>query len=204
VRRILLRDGALDAVVVADLESHVDRAALLAGDDPAEPPYWAHLWSGALVLADAVPHGVGRAVEIGCGLGLPGLAALRRGWRTTVVDRAREPLAFVRESAQRNGLPAPACVVADVVHGGLRAAAFDLVLAAELLYDRAAFAALADGIARLVAPHGMLLMTDAARIDTRDFWPLLERRGLRLETGEQCVLEEGFPVTIRVVRGQRL
>jgi predicted nicotinamide N-methyase len=36
---------------VADLERHVDRAALLGGDEPPEPPYWAHLWSGALVLA---------------------------------------------------------------------------------------------------------------------------------------------------------
>ncbi|HJQ83559.1 MAG TPA: hypothetical protein VKA21_05750, partial [Candidatus Binatia bacterium] len=38
-----------------DLERHVDRAALLAADDPPEPPYWAHLWSGATVLAAAVP-----------------------------------------------------------------------------------------------------------------------------------------------------
>jgi hypothetical protein len=34
---------------VDDLERYVDRRALLAGDDPEEPPYWAHLWSGARI-----------------------------------------------------------------------------------------------------------------------------------------------------------
>src|SRR2546426_8044468 len=42
---------------VADLERHVDRDALLAGDDPPEPPYWAHRWTGAAVLAQALPRG---------------------------------------------------------------------------------------------------------------------------------------------------
>ena len=57
---------------VAALERHVDRAALLAADEPPEPPYWAHLWSGAAVLAAAVPRDARRVPELGCGLGLPG------------------------------------------------------------------------------------------------------------------------------------
>ena len=47
---------------VANLEQHVDREALLAGDDPPEPPYWAHLWTGAVVLAGAVPADAGRVL----------------------------------------------------------------------------------------------------------------------------------------------
>src|SRR5207253_599364 len=42
---------------VAELARHVDRAALLAADEAPEPPYWAHLWSGAVVLAAAGPPG---------------------------------------------------------------------------------------------------------------------------------------------------
>src|SRR5262249_16256300 len=55
---------------VDDLERYVDRHALLAAADAPEPPYWAHLWSGARVLADAVPRRRVDAVELGCGLGL--------------------------------------------------------------------------------------------------------------------------------------
>ena len=64
---------------VDDLERYVDRHALLAAADAPEPPYWAHLWSGARVLADAVPRGRLHAVELGCGLGLPGLVAALHG-----------------------------------------------------------------------------------------------------------------------------
>ena len=84
---------------VADLERHVDRRALLAGDDPAEPPYWAYLWAGAVALAEAVPRAAGRVVEVGCGLGLPGVVAAMRGAQVTMVDRVPAALAFARASA---------------------------------------------------------------------------------------------------------
>ena len=48
-------------------------------------PYWAFLWPGAVMLAEAVarePMAAGtRALEIGCGLGLAGLVGLARGLR---------------------------------------------------------------------------------------------------------------------------
>src|SRR5262249_48349651 len=90
----------------AALERPVDRTALLSAEEPPEPPYWAHLWSGALVLAAAVPEDPGSVVELGCGLGLPGLVAARRGARVTFVDRAPAALAFVRASAALNRVAA--------------------------------------------------------------------------------------------------
>jgi hypothetical protein len=46
---------------VVDLEQFVDADALLRGDDATEPPYWMHLWPGALVAtlaASTAPHGM--------------------------------------------------------------------------------------------------------------------------------------------------
>src|SRR5438045_5623708 len=53
-------------------------------------PYWADLWPAARMLAKAIlreawPPGV-HALEIGCGLGLPGVAALSVGMRVTFSD----------------------------------------------------------------------------------------------------------------------
>jgi predicted nicotinamide N-methyase len=181
---------------VADLERHVDRQALLAGDDPPEPPYWAHLWSGALVLAEAAASVPARsAVELGCGLGLPGLAAARAGARVVFVDRVAAPLAFVRASAAANGLGPPPCVVADFTAGAL-AARFDLVLAAEVLYDRAAFDAIAASLARLLAPGGRALVADGRRIDTRGFRWSLATAGLEWTGTTHAVREEGLPLTV--------
>src|SRR5262245_62025798 len=157
---------------VADLERHVERRALLADDDGPEPPYWAHLWSGALVLAAAVPPGARTAIELGCGLGLPGLVAARRGARVVLLDRIPAALAFARASAAANGLAVHA-VAGDATAPPVRAR-FDLVLAAELLYDREAFAPLARTLAALVAPRGRVLVADAGRIDTAGFLPALD------------------------------
>jgi predicted nicotinamide N-methyase len=185
---------------VADLERHVDRHALLAGDDPAEPPYWAHLWSGALVLAEAAVHVPARsAVELGCGLGLPGLAVARAGARVVFVDRLAVPLAFVRASAAANGLAPPPCVVADF-GGAALAGRFDLVLAAEVLYDRTAFDPIAHALARLIAPGGCALVADGRRIDTRGFRASLATAGLAWTETSHAVREEGLPVTVDLLR----
>jgi len=180
---------------VDDLERYVDRHALLAGEDPAEPPYWAHLWSGARVLAGAVPVRPGRTIELGCGLGLPGLTAARRGGRVTFVDRARPPLAFVHASAAASGLEPVGVVAADFVAGGI-AGRFDLVLLAEVLYDRAAFPAIARAVADRLAEHGLALLADGARIDTRAFYPELTALGLEVETTSHRVEADGVAEAI--------
>jgi predicted nicotinamide N-methyase len=183
---------------VDDLERYVDRQALLAHPDPPEPPYWAHLWSGAQVLAAAVPRGAGRVIEVGCGLGLPGLVAARRGARVTFVDRAPDALAFVRASAAANGVATACCLVADFAAPAVRTR-FDLLLAAEVLYDRRAFEPLARAIRDSLAPGGRALVSDARRIDTRGFDEALDGAGLRWHAREERVREDGFPVVVRLV-----
>jgi predicted nicotinamide N-methyase len=187
---------------VADLERHVDREALLAGDDPPEPPYWAHLWTGAVVLAGAIPADAGRVLEIGCGLGLPGLVAARRGARVTFVDRLIAPLAFVRASAAANGLgPVDACV-ADFAGGALRGP-FDLLLAAEVLYDRATLGTLPETLRRCLRPGGRALLTDAHRTDTAAFYAALDASRLPWQATERAVREEGLPLRVHLVEVRR-
>ncbi len=189
---------------VDDLERHVDRHALLAGDDPAEPPYWAHLWSGARVLACAVPARPGRTVELGCGLGLPGLVAACRGAAVTFVDREPAPLAFVRASADATGVGRVDVVAADLTHTALRHR-FELVLLAEVLYDRGAFPAMAAAIASALAPAGVALLADGRRIDTRAFYPLLAAHGLAVETTLHAVEADGVRehIALSAIRWRR-
>lgn len=185
---------------VDDLERYVDRDALLRADDPAEPPYWAHCWSGAHVLAARVPPRAGRVLEVGCGLGLPGLVATRRGAHVVFADRVAAPLAFVRASLHANGLEA-GLVVADVAAAPWRGR-FDVVLAAEVLYDRAVFARLATALRDALAPSGRVLLADGHRIDTAPFYESAAAVGLACEREDVRVVEDGFParVTIATLR----
>jgi len=73
------------------------------------------------------------------------------------------------------------------------------VLAAELVYERAAFPGLARVIAGHLAPGGRALLTDAGRIDTRAFYAELDGAGLAWRAREEPVREEGLPLTVKLV-----
>jgi predicted nicotinamide N-methyase len=196
--------GAIHFWVVADLERQLDRDRLL-NDEAYVPPYWALLWSGSRILANFIGRGeidlAGRtALEVGCGVGLPTLAAAAAGARVTAIDREAAPLEFLRTSAEWNGF------AIEVVRRELDefvGRRFDHVLAAELLYETARFDALAESLVRLVAPGGRLWIADAARVDTRPFFECLRRAGAEEVLCERFeVDEEGTRVRI-ALRGYR-
>jgi predicted nicotinamide N-methyase len=200
--RIELATERVALFQVDDLARYVDRDALLSGADPAEPPYWAHCWSGARVLADAVPHGPRTMIEVGCGLGLPGVVAGRRGARVVFVDREPAPLAFVRETLRANATRACGLVVGDFTRLAWRTT-FDVVLAAEILYDRTAFASIAAALGRLVGTAGVVLLADGHRIDTRAFYEEARAQGFACTSSDTTVREDGLPVTVSLVTMRR-
>jgi predicted nicotinamide N-methyase len=97
-------------------------------------PYWAELWPAATALAAALPEVAGlRVVELGCGLGLPSLVAAARGAEVTASDWAEDAVQLLRENASRNGLEVRAEVRDWREPWPER---FDVVLAADVLYER--------------------------------------------------------------------
>jgi predicted nicotinamide N-methyase len=190
--------GAVDVVCyrVADLERVVDRQALLRDDEIPEPPYWAHRWIGAAAvaryLAEPTIDLAGRAVlDLGCGVGLTGLVAAARGADVWFADRAPAALEFVAASLERNALPGHP-VALDFVRDR-PARRFDLVIGAEIVYEPAAYAPLAEFLDAAVAPGGELLLTDAFRSDATTFFATLERRGFRGRRMPRREWEEGRP-----------
>lgn len=131
-------------------------------------PYWAQLWPSGVALARAVGSralGGMRVVEVGCGLGLPSLVAARAGARVLATDWAPAAVELLRANAARNGAELDAAIIDWASPGGLlQRAPFDLVLAADLLYERRNLAVLADLLPRL---GGEVLLSDPGR-------PLLE------------------------------
>jgi predicted nicotinamide N-methyase len=127
-------------------------------------PYWAELWPSGLALAD---HVAGlelegkRVVELGCGLGLPSLAATIGGAQVLATDWAPDAVALLRENAARNGLELRIELV-DWDDPGLLAdeAPWDIVLAADVLYERRN----ADRLLELLPALGCeILLADPSR-----------------------------------------
>src|ERR687893_2823688 len=70
-------------------------------------PYWAELWPSAVALARVVarrPLTGRRVLELGCGLGLPALAAAAAGGRVLATDWAPDSVAMTAHNAERNDL----------------------------------------------------------------------------------------------------
>jgi predicted nicotinamide N-methyase len=154
-----------------------DPAALLYEDDiaadQAYPPYWAELWPSGIELADAVSKhdwtGV-RAVELGCGLGLPAVAAALAGARVLATDRSADALAFAAVNAEQNGAPLETarCSWEDpeslVARGPFR-----LVLASDVLYGQRNVDELHALLPRLVDDDGEVWIADPQRPLTEEF-----------------------------------
>jgi predicted nicotinamide N-methyase len=161
-------------------------------------PYWADLWPSAIVLASylearmpAVPvDGVApTAVELGCGLGLVTLAAARAGYRVTATDYYEDALLFAARNTLRatGRMPEVQLVNWRALPPELGRA--DLVLAADVLYEKEYGPLVAQVIERLLAPAGRALLADQGRLAMGSF--LEECRHLGLRATE--VLREARP-----------
>ncbi|HEY3187052.1 MAG TPA: methyltransferase domain-containing protein [Solirubrobacteraceae bacterium] len=133
-------------------------------------PYWAELWPSGVALARAVAARAlrgARVLELGCGLGLPSIAAALSGGRVLATDWAQAAMGLLRENAERNGAALETAVVRwETPEALLDRAPFDLVLAADVLYERRNVALLADLLPRL---GGEVLLADPGRPPLEDF-----------------------------------
>jgi predicted nicotinamide N-methyase len=119
-------------------------------------PYWAVLWRSGVALARELAGkdlGGLRVVELGCGLAVPSIAAARAGASVLATDMCPEALALVKRNARENRVRIETSMFDWGVPSKL--GPFDLALAADVLYERAAVAALLDLLPRL-APEAWL------------------------------------------------
>jgi predicted nicotinamide N-methyase len=122
-------------------------------------PYWSVLWRSGVALARELDgwalRGL-RVVELGCGLGVPSIAAARAGAVVLATDACAEALALLERNARANGVSVETATVDwSEPEELVGRAPFDLVLAADVLYERAAVAPLLALLPRL-APEALL------------------------------------------------
>ena len=122
-------------------------------------PYWSVLWRSGVALArelDGVALRGLRVVELGCGLAVPSIAAARAGAAVLATDAWPEALALVARNAHANDVRIETATVDWAEPEKLvRRAPFDLVLAADVLYERASVSRLLSLLPRL-APEAWL------------------------------------------------
>lgn len=201
-RRVTLALGSVhwQLYVVDALADYVDTNALLSDAAAPEPPYWAHLWPGARCLARLITARAEcsgrRVIEVGCGLGLAGIAAAMGGASVTLLDTAHDALRFVRASADLNRCRV-ATVCTDVRHAGVRGR-FDYCLAADVTYDPVLQIALADFLAAHLGSGGRAWCAESVRTFDQGFRRACERHGLQVSEHEEREPDDGREVSVRI------
>jgi predicted nicotinamide N-methyase len=171
--------GELSVLRPRSSEALLDEHAF---EDDEFLPYWAELWPSGVALArEVAPRALrgARVVELGCGLGLPSLAAARAGGRVLATDWAAPALELLRRNAARNEVEVELAKVdwSDPA-ALLDRAPFDLVLVADVLYERRNLDPL-----RALLPQlgGEIWLADPGRPALDEFlshWEVSWRRGL--------------------------
>ena len=110
-----------------------------------------------------------RVLELGCGSGLAGLGGLACGLEVTFSDYVPLAVELARENAARNGFSRAKGLVLDWRQPPDDP--FDLILAADVLYDRTHLDPLLDACDKLLAAGGEAWFGDAGRGPAEDFLP---------------------------------
>ena len=183
---VALRGAALQVLRPRDAEALLDERAF---EHEEYLPYWAELWPSGVALARRVTARAlkgARVLELGCGLGLPSLAAALAGGRVLATDWSPQAIELLRDNAERNGAELE-LEVADWARPEalIERAPWDLVLGADLLYERRNVAPLLDLVPKLLASdsgdeasgrgRGELWLADPGRAPAEEFLARFER-----------------------------
>ena len=167
-------------------------------------PYWAELWTSAIVLAgrilgDTAVRGK-RVLELGCGLGLAGIAAARAGADVTMTDYDRDALLFARWNAAVN-LGASATGHVQILPLDWRepaATTYDIILGADIVYERRHFAPLWRFLSAALKPGGYVLLGEPDRQMGADFLAQAGEEGFRSSVDRVGIQRRGRASTVRV------
>ncbi len=161
-------------------------------------PYWAEVWPASIELArycleESSLQGKS-VIELGCGLGLAGVAAARAGAHVLFTDYEADALQFARHNALKN----------LAAHGAFSCATFrildwrsqetpgqvDLILGADIVYERRNFLPILQFVRRTLKVDGRAIFTDPDRSTVMSFFALAEQQGFHVSI-EARRLEEG-------------
>lgn len=162
-------------LVVKDIEALVTNP-----DDEDNIPYWADIWPASRIMAsyiwEEMEFAGAEVLELGSGLGLPGIVAGLKGAKVTFSDYKEDALEITLYNAGKNGVKD-----ADTYLGDWRdfrlAKKFDWILGSDILYNPRlnpfAEKILLDNLKR----EGSLLITHARRPSTYEALERLKAAG---------------------------
>ena len=192
-------------------------------EDELHLPYWAELWESSIGMASFIAEqwaACGRqesivariarrsmgssqpasVMDLGCGMGLAGTVAARLGTRVLFADLETPALLFAELNSLASPLP---CRTRKVNWQTDRLdECFDLILGADIVYDRTQWAFLEPFFLAHLAPGGGILLGEPGRSSGEEFEAWIAARGWHMRGFAQPLA--GGVKSIRLLELERL
>lgn len=147
-------------------------------------PYWGMLWTAApltatIILRHTWPSRL-KVLELGCGLGVTGIAALIAGHEVTFADHASAAVNLAVSNAALNGFADTIGMVFEWQNSLTEQ--FDLIIASDVLYDAGVYGPLLNTLQAMLSNRGVVWIGDPGRMTSLGFTDLAIRHGWSVES----------------------
>lgn len=144
-------------------------------------PYWADLWPSSIALSEFLSDNADlvkgmQVIEIGCGLGLPGIVAAKLGGNVTLTDYLPAALEFAKYNWELNFNSKAVIHLLDWRKPG-NISKVDVLLASDVAYESRAFKPLLKAIKSMVKKDGLILISEPNRKFASEFFIELKNAG---------------------------
>lgn len=154
-------------------------------------PYWAEIWPASLALSRWLcqlkpTQAKDWTRELGCGLGLVGVALASLGWKVEATDYVEDALVFAAYNAQKNRL-SDRHRVAYLDWSNPVGKACECIVASDVVYEKKNHVYLNRVLRTLLLPGGRFYLSDPQRKSANHFVDMLlkQRYEHRVETVTQ-------------------
>ena len=202
--RLRFGEKKIRLLKIADLEEFLD------GKDPlanvTEFPFWIRLWDAAMILAYVLGSQSDvtdkRLLELGAGLGAPGLAAASAGYKVTISDYEEIIMDFQKVSAAASGLNGIHFAHLDWLNPP-QMEPFDVLAGAEILFRDEFFEPLLHIFKTYLKPEGMVYLAHDAKRQSLPKFLNIAQKDFDIGQKEQVIKRDGKKVTILINRLRR-
>jgi predicted nicotinamide N-methyase len=201
--RVTDADRVLDQVC-AEQDEHEHKTHDRKQGNDLHLPYWAELWDSSIGVGHWLVQSTvrdKRVLDLGCGMGFAGAVAAAMGHRVTLVDIETPSLLFAR----LNTLPYAHRVRVQKLNWQTDRLAdrFDVILGADVLYERAQWEHLEPFWRAHLAHEGIVLLGEPGRMTGDLFGEWITARGWTLTLLEQPIPTRPRPIRLFVLNRHR-
>jgi predicted nicotinamide N-methyase len=143
-------------------------------------PYWADIWPSAISLSEYVLENQNvfkgkKILELGCGLGLVGITVTAIGGDVLFTDYDPHALRFTQTNFKRNFSRPASVQLLDWRNPG-HSESFDVILAADILYEKRWLGPVLNILDKKLAMHGIAYVADPDRTVAREIYTMIESK----------------------------